>query len=296
MSLKSILRSMAAILPKRNLVDSVLKAQESLNDYVIPMYERSATATENMKFHSAYAKKMQQQFSEYKSLASTRRNFIATTEACLKQILANQDLIMVYVNKIKSDSLAVDALQLREVTVVNYQNALSHVIEYASRMISMFWVAEGNAARGRNQFDGQAKGEVEWLETNLNQFMRELSAISIDKRELEKKFEHISSTVFDPDEEETVKSLLPQEKMDPLGFGFIPLSINPFFIVGRWVVEWQDARYKALQLDLRRTELRIKALEEVNRGSNDPQTEKTLIALDDLRKEIQVKMNKMEAQ
>lgn len=293
MSLKTIIRAMAPILPKRNIIDSITTLQTQLDSHVIPMLEKSSAAATTRDHKSGFSKHIEKQFADRKLLGS-RDNFIGSTLNIVKLARKNLDTVQRFVNQNKVDNLAVEALDLKTVTLLNYVNAVTHVVDYSSRMINMFWIAENNVGAGRNQFDGVVKGEYVWLEENLPKFISELAAINIDDSDLDKKLNEMSGTVFDPDEEETTKSLIPRAKMDPLGFGFIPLSINPFYIVGRWYVEWQDSRYKAYQLDLQRVELRIKALEEASSGNRSPATEKTLIALDNLRKDIQLKLNKME--
>lgn len=293
MSLKTIIRAMAPILPKRNILDSISTLQSQLDNHVLPMLEKSAAASTSRDHKSGFAKHIEKRFGDRK-LVGSRENFVGATFRIAGLARKNLDVVQRFVNQNKIDNLAVEALDLKTVTLLNYVNAVTHVVDYSSRMINLYWIAENNVIANRNQFDGVVKGEYVWLEENLPKFISEMAAINIDESELDRKLTDISNTVFDPDEEETTKSLLPQGKMDPLGFGFIPLSINPFYIVGRWYVEWQDSRYKAYQLDLQRVELRIKSLEEASAGNRSPATEKTLIALDNLRKDIQLKLNKME--
>ena len=123
--------------------------------------------------------------------------------------------------------------------------------------------------------------------------MQELSAVNHNRDALEKTLEQITDSIFDPEDEETTRSLMDNSKLDPLGFGFIPPAINPIFIAGRIWVERQDKAYRATQLDLQRVEIRIKAYQEIQNNSPNPTTEKTLIALDDLRTDLQLKLNKL---
>lgn len=294
MSLKSLVRSMAPIAPKRQLTDSITKTQQQLVQHVIPAYEKSVEFVSGKTFNSKYAKVLDARYKDFSTLNNPRKNFIETTLDVLKIVAKNEEYVLAQVNAKFKDSVATEALGFKELTLVNYQSALTHIVEFAMRMLNMFWIAEENTIKGKDQFDGVIKGEHDYLQENLGLFLRELATVNISRDAFEKTLDQISNSIFDPDEEETTRTLVDPHKMDPLGFGFIPLPINPFYKVGRWWVEREDRIYKATQLDLQRVEIRIKSCEEIQRNTPNPTTEKTLKALDGLRHDLQLKLNKME--
>lgn len=294
MSLKSLVRAMAPVAPKRQLSDSITKTQQQLIQHIIPAYTKSAEVTSGKPFNSKYAKVLDVRYKDFSTLSNPRKNFIETTLGVLQVIAKNEEFVLAQVNAKFSENVATEALGFKELTLVNYQSALTHIVEFSMRMLNMFWIAEENTIKGRDQFDGVVKGEHDYLQNNLSLFLRELATVNISRDAFEKTLEQISDSIFDPDEEETTRSLMDNHRMDPLNFGFIPLPINPFYKIGRWWVEREDAIYKATQLDLQRVEIRIKACEEIQRNTPNPTTEKTLKALDGLRKDLQLKLNKME--
>lgn len=294
MSLKSLVRAMAPVAPKRQLVDSITKTQQQLVQHVIPAYEKSVEFVAGKSFNSNYAKVLDARYKDFNSLNNPRKNFIETTLDVLKLVAKNEEYVLAQVNAKFKDSVATEAFNFKELTLVNYQSALTHITEYSMRMLNLFWTAEHNVLQNKPQFDGVLKGEHDYVQDNLALYLRELATVNISRDALEKTIDQISDSIFDPDEEETVRSLLDPQKIDPMSFGFIPLPINPFYKIGRWWVEREDRIYKATQLDLQRVEIRIKACQEIQANTPNPTTEKTLKALDGLRHDLQLKLNKME--
>ncbi len=294
MSLKSIVRAMAPVIPKRQLIETITKTRQQLKEHVIPAYTRSAETTSGKALNSKYAKVVNARFNDFANLNSPSKNFIEKTLAILIQVEKNEEFVLAGANATFKDNIATEAMRFKELTIINYQAALCNIVEYSMRLLNLFWIAEMNTIKGKPQFDGVSKGEHDYVEEGLTQFLQELSAVNHNRDALEKTMEQITNSIFDPEDEETTRSLVDNSKIDPLGFGFISPRFNPFFIIGRVWVERQDKIYRATQLDLQRVEIRIKAYEEIQRNSPNPTTEKTLAALDDLRKDYQLKLNKME--
>lgn len=294
MSLKSLVRALAPIITKKDLMMNISKTREMLKDHAIPAYKNSAATTSGKPLNSKFAKVVNDRFNDFKHLNSPNKNFIEKTLDALMVIEKNQEFILARSEATFRDNIATEAMRYKEVSLINYQASLNNVVEYSMRLINLFWIAEINTIKNKPQFDGVVKGEHDFVEQGLSTFLGEVNMLNMKRDELEKTLDKITDSIFDPDDEETTRSLLSNDKIDPMGFGFIAPRFNPFYLVGRLFVERQDKIYRATEMDLRRVEIRVKAYEEIQRNSPNPTTERALAALDDLRADLQLKLNKME--
>lgn len=294
MSLKALVRALAPIITKKDLISNISKTREMLKTHAIPAYTNSANATKGKVLNSKFSKVVNDRFNDYAHLNSPNKNFIEKTLDVLNVIEKNQEYILAASESSFRDNIATEAMRFKEVTLINYQATLNNIVEYSMRLISLFWIAEINTIKGKPQFESVVKGEHDFVESGLTTFLSELNVVNMKRDELEKTMEQITDSIFDPEDEETTRSLTTNDKIDPLGFGFIAPRFNPFYLVGRVFVERQDKIYRATEMDLRRTEIRIKAYEEIQRNTPNANTERALIALDELRKDLQLKLNKME--
>ena len=288
MGLSALLRGMLPLLPKENIVDSITKSKDAIKTQLIPSLDRTIEIFQGKAFHSGFANDVNARFKRDNMLKG-RGSFLNVLRDVLGNILETEDYILEVVLSSKQSRFATEALSMCEVNVLQYQNAAVNIVEYSQRLLSLFWVAESNIASGKTQYEGVLKGEISWLLENQARFLQELSALDRKKKEVEDDMKALANLVFDPDNEETIRALADKKSIDPFGFGFIPVSINPWFHAGRWLAEIQNDRYNALIIDKQRIDLRI----EIATRGQDPNKERMLKALDERRADIQIKLNKI---
>lgn len=289
MGLSTLIRGMLPMLPKENVVDSITKSKEAIEKQLIPSLDRTIEIFKGKKFNSGFANDVNAQFQK-RSMLKSRGSFLNVVRDILGNILETEDYILTAVSSSKQSRLATEALTLYEVNILAYQNAAVNIVEYTSRLLSLFWIAESNVASGKEQYKGVLVGEISWLLDGLHRYLLELSALDRKKGEVEADMKELSNLIFDPDNEDTIRALADKKQIDPMGFGFIPVAINPWFHIGRWIAEVQNDRYEALKLDKQRIDMRI----EMAKSGIDPNNERLLKALDKRREDIQIKLNKIE--
>jgi hypothetical protein len=75
-------------------------------------------------------------------------------------------------------------------------------------------------------------------------FIGAYSLLTMKKADFDKRIKEIPAVTVGQDNIEMVEGNLERGRSDPLELNLIPLPINPFYIVGRWIAERQAARYK----------------------------------------------------
>lgn len=289
MGLSSFIRGMLPLLPKANVVESITRSKEAIKNQLIPSLDHTIEIFKGKKFNSGYANDVNTYFQK-RNMIKGRGSFLNVLRDILGNILDTEDYILTAMSSSKNSRLATEALSMYEVNILAYQNAVVNIVEYSSRLLSLFWITESNLAAGKTQYEGVLKGEISWLLEGLPRFVLELSCLDRKRKEVEDDMKALANIVFDPDNEDTMRALTDKKSIDPLGFGLLPVSINPFFHVGRWLVEIQNDRYNALLIDKQRIDIRI----EIATRGTDPNKERMLRALDERSQEIQAKLRKIE--
>ena len=104
------------------------------------------------------------------------------------------------------------------------------------------------------------------------------------KADLERRLNEVPNVVVGEDNAELVEGNLDRGKADPLNLGLIPLPINLFYHVGRFIAERQAARYKSAIAERDSIQMRLMYLRQLEQGSSDPS----------LRSEIEIAQSRVE--
>lgn len=275
------------------LIEHAAVTTEEIDLFILPNIDNTLDLYMVQAPKSDFAKKLNTAFK--RGTLAKHKSFAHALKAAYTEIRGTQGIMVAQINGLKSKrNIFTDQLKMKEATIVRFQHDLIFMNEFTSRMLALFWRAEMNVLNGKRETDGILRGEIEYFNKNLATYLDRLSRYYIDSKTIREKMENIPDLIFEQATADTVFALTDKNAIDPFASNLSAVELNPFFIVGKIRIEWQEARYQAMLLDKQRIELRINTARQRASGGNDAAAEKLLEALEDRRSALQVQINKMQ--
>lgn len=276
------------------LIEHGQTTADEIDLFILPNIDNTLSLYSVQTPKSEFAKQLNTAFKQRNKLAK-HKSFAHTLKAAYEEIKGTQQIMMAQIRGLKSKrSLFTDHLKMKEAVLVRFQHDLIFMNEFTSRLLALFWKAEHNVINGKKETDGILRGELRYFNDNLIAYLDRLSAYYVDSKSVREKLEAVPDMIFEQATADTIFALTDRKVIDPFASNLSLVELNPLFIYGKARVEYQEARYQAMLLDKQRIELRINTARQKAAGGGDAAAEKLLVALEDRREALQIRINKMQ--
>jgi len=292
MNINAYVKSLKGVTTKDEVLNALDAVQQDLSTKVTPIVSTAAAAFKTIKPKTETVLGYEERYREAFRLGRNA-SVVEDLKDRLHAVQKNLDLLGQEIRKTMPETVAQSSIDHRSAVMMQLVDNASFLNRFCRRFIEAITIYETEAVGMYEDYqkDNLTKGEAAWVENNFPFFLEVLEALS--DAQFKKKFDEIPSVKVDPDSDDN-NALFGRLKMDPFKMGFIPVSLNPFFHIGKWIVEFQAWRYKEAQDDLRRTQQRILLLEEAKQGKSNPQIEKELKIQRDKAEGLTYRINKAE--
>lgn len=275
------------------LIEHAQVTADEIDLFILPNIENTLSLYPTNVPKSEFAKNLNAAFKRGK--LSSHKSFAHALKAAYDEIKGTQQIMMSQIKGLKSKrSLFTDHMKVKEAMIVRFQHDLIFMNEFTSRMLALFWKAEHNVLNGKKETEGVLRGEIKYFNDHLAAYLDRLICYYFDSKSVRERLDAIPDMIFEQATADTIFALTDRKAVDPFSSNLSAVEMNPFFIVGKLRVEYQEARYQAMLLDKQRIELRINTARQKAAGGGDAAAEKLLTALEDRRSALQVQINKMQ--
>jgi hypothetical protein len=268
MEIKNYLTNLMPRLKRSELNEAIDKVDAELNQTVIPQYEEAAELFGERKFKSKWVAGFDDHFKKEFEL-KYKGNYISAIQTTLVLVNDNLQAIKRLANTVEG-SWSKDAVSLLCINLTRSVDLLKFITMYARRLLGVTLRMETNVAESRNEFADIQKNEYQWLEINRSMFLKAYAILAMKKGDLERRMKEVPNVTVGEENVEMVVGNVGERAADPLGLGLIPLAINPFYHIGRFVAEKQANYYHAAIAEKDAIEMRLVYLRQIERdGKGD---------------------------
>lgn len=243
MSLKNYLQNLMPRLKRRELLDTIEKTRTELNDGAVPAYESAAEFFGNRKFKSKWVEQFDTTFNK-EFRVKHKGNFIQAIHETLPLLSENLNSIERLMDADKEINFSRDAVSLLNLNLIRAVDHMRFLIEYATRLLNLALTMEVNIADGVKETVDIGHAELDWVNSNKTMFIGAYSLLTMKKADFDRRLKDIPAVEVGEDSIEMVEGNLQDGRADPLQMNLIPLPLNPFYHIGRWVAEIQARNYK----------------------------------------------------
>ncbi len=282
MKIKEYLKELMPRLKRTELEESIAKLHAELHETVMVTYESAMELFSTRKFKSKWVEQFDKLF-EKEFRVKYKGNFIAGIGSTLPLLAENLATIQRLATKIEP-SWSKDSVSLLSLNLVRSVDMLNFLTMFARRLLNLTLSMEMNVAEDKPETHEIQKSEINWINEHKTMFLGAYTILTMKKADLERRLNEVPNVVVGEDNAELVEGNLDRGQADPLNLGLIPLPINLFYHVGRFIAERQAARYKSAIAERDSIQMRLMYLRQLEQGSSDPI----------LRSEIEIAQSRVE--
>lgn len=294
MNVNSYVKTLKGVTYKDDVISALESVIQDLSTKVLPVVDTASAAFRLMKLKSPEMIGFDERYRVQFKLGRNQNTF-ADLRDRLHQTSSNLNYLRDAIERNVPDTIAQTNVDYRTAVIMQLVDNASFLMRFIRKFVEVATVYE-TQARGIYE-DYQKKnlsiGEAKWVDNRFPMFLNALDTFSLEAGDFKKKFNDIPNVKVDTESDADLH-MFGKMKMDPFKLGFIPVNLNPFFHVGKWIAEFQAWRYKEAQEDLMRIQKRILLLEEAEAGKANPKVEREIEILRDKAEGLIYKINKAE--
>lgn len=167
------------------------------------------------------------------------------------------------------------ALTLAHANVMQLLDALNLYVRYTRRLLDMLLIAESNHKidASSQELKGIRQADIDYLSKYRATYISVLDMLyKVDTKRVDAMFEAIPEIIVEDVRSKSALEIHGNDKVDPLNLGknFIVSSINPIWLAGVNLAEYQHNRYLSAKEDANLIKLRITRLKAQYENNPDP--------------------------
>ena len=276
MKAEDFIRSLLPDFDKTRITEDLRVTYDELRDLTIPAYKQAEQFLAKHKFISPIVQNLETGLKD--AFHKPPKGDIITI---LYQALQNSLVTLAEVSRLIERSYSEDVLgqglTFYKANLLQLAEYVQFVTRYARRLLNYIYVAE-TAEHPEQESVNEAlvPADINWITANYNNFCNAIVITSKDLKEIENSLKNIPEIQITPDNTKTLEATLGKDKLDPLGFGFIPVYLNPIYHVRMAIAEWQVNKYHAAKQEIKCLQLRIANLKAVQSGKPDAKVQKEI--------------------
>lgn len=276
---------LAALMPtftKDTLEEEFEELQKMVNQINIPFLESGFKQLGRYDFQTEFTEKMETQLTDYVKMKKFP-NFIGFFLEICKRIRDQFPVMQRMIDEYFETDITVHAMNLQRINLLQYIPILTFVARYIRTFTNYAVGLEINLASDSSEATYDLiPAERDWMDAHRQAFLDSVDLVIHRGSKMEKIFEQLPEVMVDPSNSKLVEQSQ-GIKADPMGFGVIPLAINPFFWVGKWVVNYQTERYHLAKEEYAMLERKLYNLKMINEGRNDAKMQRDIKYLEERR-------------
>lgn len=262
MKLQKFLQLMLPSFERSRLTEELDVVRNEIKEITLPPYEVAADFYKRSSLISKAAQNYDKNFANGVG-SKARGNYVFIGHFVLKGMEERLVVIDRLVNKAFAKDVASSSISFLRANLIQYLEVASFASRYARRLL--LWTLSEEQSDSNSPYNipkAMSKAEERWIWENRDNYIRCLTILMIETRQLESMFQAIPDMVVAPTDVTMVEQTLGVTKTDPFAFGLIPVRLNPIYYVRMSIAEWQVGRYKAALEEKRALEYRMLAMKE----------------------------------
>lgn len=272
MKIENYVRSLLPSFEKVKIKEDLRNLQEVIDGKTLTPYKSASDFfNKDYKFQSRQMQEFQDM--SQRSVKHRAKNVILLSKSALEQSNKNLSVIIDLVDEHYSNDVVKDGLTYLKVNLLQYIESLNFMSAYARRLLLMAYALEANP---KLTIDKGMSRDLRWLEKNFSNYLVCVKAALLSERDFKKKLDDIPELIVEEESVGTVRATAGADKVDPMGFGFISVKMNPIYHLRSLWSRFQIHRLRLAQDEMEQMEFRLAHLRNKREGKADPKLEETI--------------------
>ncbi|WP_257292801.1 hypothetical protein [Endozoicomonas sp. ONNA1] len=294
MKVDTYVRSLLPSFEKTRILEELRTAREELVDITIPAFKAGSEAFKTNKFKHRETQSWDKQFKNYLKENAYKNDYISSIYQILNRSLKVIDDIGVLVNKSYSNDVMADALSYIKANLLQYTEMLRFINTTSRRLLLLTYGLEASTVNKEADRDIFKSIDAKHVQKHLTNYIVALNILNRPVGEVEKSMKKIPDMDINPENVQNVRETVGASRIDPFGFGLIPVFMNPIFHVRMAIANWQAKQYKLAQEEKTQLELKLFHLKQSRSGKRDAKLEQNIEYTQDRIEKLAYKIHRME--
>lgn len=289
------LKSLLPTFSKDKVAQDLVITREEFENHVKPNYVSFKERFKNTPLQSEQMIEFQQRYVNVVKAKPGTNWVVSMWDECLSRIPNRIDLLERTMSDNMTGQLTTSAMTARELNLTQAAEILSFMTRYARRFLTLVVESEIkhlNVSRS-GVGDNLKQAEKQWILNNFTPFLHGLNFLYIKKESVQQMYDDIPDVLVNTQNINEVTAIS-GDKVDPFGFGIIPVKLNPVYHIGMRIAEYQAARYHEAQAEHNSLATKIMYLKRRADGKNDARLEAMIERYDALLAKKAYELAKME--
>lgn len=269
---------MATLMPsftKDTILEEFEDVQKQINQINLPLFEKAMKELSRHQFRSQFADDMAVSLFEgvkVKRYPNFLGGFLEVTKRMQNQLPVLERLIDEHFEL----DVSAHAMNLHRINILQYIPVMSFVCRYMRAFTNYAISLEINHLSDSPEpvFD-LIPADRDWLGRNRATFVDSVAVVQRHGTDIQSVFDNLPEMAIDPSNAKVVEQTQ-GGKADPMGLGFIPLTINPIFHVRKMIMNIQVERYHLAKAEYDMLQRKVYNLKQINDGRNDAKLQKDI--------------------
>jgi cell division protein FtsB len=269
MNLDKYLTSLLPSFTKARMIEDLNVRRDELKNNTLPPLKSIQQAFGKRSWENDWVRAFDERF---KKAAEIRYqgNFINGVLDTMERVLETCDVIENLINEYFADDVLREAMTVCRVNLLQYLETMSFSIDYTRRLMVATLTLEVATVNKEDPFNGQiTQGEMDYLNRRQEAYFQAIRILSDKKEAVQKRFKEMPDMTVNADSVSTATAVVGVTKIDPFGFGLIPVSLNPIYHIRMAIADWQVSKFKAAQEERRILEFKLLQLKLAAEGKKD---------------------------
>lgn len=242
-SLLEYVGSLAPFKERKDLLNQISDLADEFDDSVAPMLSEVRDLILSLEVKSQLGQKY---IGDMQRTVNFRGNFLDLFFKSLENARGSIGVVTQEIRRTFGFQFTNTNLTVQRANLLKFVDALAFYIRWG-RKFMLFMVTQEAQARGRATSSSWSPAEIDWVQSNMAQFIGLYPAMILTPNELKQKLSAAADVEINAETYDLAVRSLGDGKMDPMRMaGFSPQR-NPMLSLGKRVVEWRVARFKAAE-------------------------------------------------
>ena len=294
MNLDKYLSSLLPSFTKARMLEDLGVTREELKYNTLPPLKALSQTFGKRKWENEWVKNFDERFEKQSELRYSG-NFMTGVYETLERALENCDSLERLINLTFADDVVREAMTVSRANILQYLEVMSFAISYSRRLMVIALTLEVAQVEQEDPTASSiTPGELDWVTKRQDAFYQSMRILGNKKEDLEKQFADLPDMTINSDTVATTTALVGVTKIDPMGFGLIPISLNPIYHVRMAIADWQVSRFKAAQEEKRMLEFKLLQLKLASTGKKDVKLQQQVDYTQGRLQKLNFKLREME--
>lgn len=198
-----------------------------------------------------------------------RGNPVETIHKAIKLRVAEQEQLTSYVDKTYGKILLRDAFDYQKLMMLRYATLIAFFVDYGRKLMLVLaneMVSDIDIASPIDRQDAEYVRSPD----NIEGFARVLNVMTMEMKDIRSALDELNKIQFNPDQHD-INMRVQGGKMDPMGFGYLPVVGSLVFFLGRqWNLYLAHTQEQA-QMEVEKLNVKLAALRTQREGDLTPE-------------------------